>query len=171
MKTIRLLILLLISSFISCESGNETGANSDYDNDMETIGHWAENPKVTREASHSGKYATFTDTTNIYSQTLSLTVKDIKQTEIKSIYASCWVLNSSQESKGKLVLSVEKEGKNIVWQGIETNKSTYVANKWSEVKMQVDLKEKLTGDMVIKLYGVNDGKFKIYWDDFNIDFK
>lgn len=171
MKATPLLLLLFVPAFIACNSGDPSNAGAQYNNDFETIGYWTEHPGITREASYSGLFSAFTDSTRTYSATLNLKGKDLKNKEIKAISASALVLSRFQDARGKLVLSIEREGKSIVWQGVETNKSMYEADKWAEVKLRVELKEKITDDMIIKLYGLNDGIRKIYWDDFTVQFQ
>ena len=161
---------ILLIPFTSCENKDSSIANN-FNNDFETMGYWAESPRITREISHSGNFSTFSDTTTIYTQTLSIRIKDLKRKNIKSILGSVWVLSNSTTAKGKLVISVEKNGSNLVWQGVEVQKTMREANKWTEVLVKADVKTQLTDDCILKMYGVNDGKQKIYWDDFSLNFE
>lgn len=162
---------IIVLALSACSTKEDSSSKTNFNNDFETVGYWTESPKVVRDASHSGNFATFTDSSSIYSQTLNVRVKDLKVKDIKAITASVWVLSNAQDAKGKFVLSIEKDGKNIVWQGVETQKSMHEVNKWAEVKLRVDLKAKLYDDMILKLYGINDGVRRIYWDDFSINFE
>ena len=76
-----------------------------------------------------------------------------------------------QNPKGKLVLSIDKNDKSVIWQGSDIQTTVKVPNKWELVQLKIDLKEPLTDDMVIKLYGLNEGKTKVYWDDFSLTFE
>lgn len=167
-RLIPVIIFLLLNT--SCENENSSLPNN-FNNDFETMGYWAESPRITREKSHSGNFSTFTDTTNIYTQTLSVRIKDLKINNIKTILGSVWVLSNSPVAKGKLVVSIEKNGSNLIWQGVEVQKTMKVANKWTEVLLKADVKMQLTDDCILKMYGVNDGKQKIYWDDFSLNFE
>jgi hypothetical protein len=80
-------------------------------------------------------------------------------------------MSKLQNAKGKLVLSIDKNDKSVVWQGSDIQTTVKVPNKWELVQLKVDLKEPLTDDMVIKLYGLNEGKSKVYWDDFSLNFE
>jgi hypothetical protein len=171
MKFIRLIpIGIFLLLFTSCENEKSSLANN-FNNDFETMGYWAESPRITREKSHSGNFSTFSDTTNIYTQTLSVRVKDIKNNNIKSILGSVWVLSNSPAAKGKLVVSIEKNGSNLIWEGVEVQNTMRVANQWTEVLLKVDVKTQLSDDCILKMYGLNDGKQKIYWDDFSLNFE
>lgn len=161
---------ILLIPFTSCENKDNSPSNS-FNNDFETMGYWAESPKITRETSHSGNFSTFSDTMNIYTQTLSIKIKDLKRKNIKALLGSVWVLSNSTAAKGKLVISVEKNGSNLIWQGIEVQRTMREANKWTEVLVKADVKTQLTDDCILKMYGVNDGKQKIYWDDFSLNFE
>jgi len=77
------------------------------------------------------------------------------------------------EAAEKLIgdLSIDKNDKSVVWQGSDIQNTVKVPNKWDLVQLKIDLKEPLTDDMVIKLYGLNEGKSKVYWDDFSLTFE
>ncbi|MBL0095251.1 MAG: hypothetical protein IPP46_01260 [Bacteroidetes bacterium] len=151
-----------------CGQSNGDLKTNIYDNDFETIGYWTEDRGVVREAAHSGYFCTYTDTTHPYSQTLILSGKDIKNKEFKSIKAKVWVMSNHRDAKAKFVLSLEKDGKNVFWEGIETQRNMREVNKWVDVSLKIDLKEKISDDITIKLYGLNDGGRRVYWDDFHL---
>lgn len=167
MKTsLTLLSIPVVLLLHSCNSKQSENSSSLFNNDFETLGYWSESPRVIREAAHSGSFCSYTDTASLYSQTMVIRGKDIKNKEIKSLKASAWVMSNQTDAKAKLVLSIEKDGKNIFWEGIETQRNMRAPNKWVDVSLKIDLKEKLGDDMVIKLYGLNDGQRRVYWDDF-----
>jgi hypothetical protein len=167
----KILFIVGISTLLfGCGSKEEQQA-SVYNNDFEVMGNWSTNCQLTNEVSHSGVYSTFTDSTFIYSQTMVASCKQLKNKSPKSITASVWVMSKLQNPKGKLVLSIDKNEKSIIWQGSDIQTNVKVPNKWELVQLKVDLKEPLTDDMIIKLYGLNEGKSKVYWDDFSLNFE
>jgi hypothetical protein len=155
---------------LGCGSKEEQQA-SVYNNDFEVMGNWSTKDQLTTEASHSGAYSTFTDSTLVFSQTMIASSKQLKNKTPKSITATVWVMSKLQNPKGKLVLSIDKNDKSVIWLGSDIQNTVKVPNKWELVQLKVDLKEPLTDDMVIKLYGLNEGKSKVYWDDFSLNFE
>jgi len=96
--------------------------------------------------------------------------KYLKNKSPKSVEVIAWVMSQNADAKGKLVFSLEKDGKNLIWEGSEIQKVIKVSNKWMEVKLNVSLKPGIEDASIIKVYGVNDGKRKVYWDDFTVTF-
>ncbi|MFM7015430.1 MAG: hypothetical protein ACKOX3_03785 [Bacteroidota bacterium] len=167
----KLLFIVGISSlFFGCGS-KEKEQSSVYNNDFEVMGNWSSKDQLTSEASHSGTFATYTDSTLIFSQTMVASCKGLKNKSPKSLTATVWAMSKLQNAKGKLVLSIDKNDKSVVWQGSDIQNTVKVPNKWDLVQLKIDLKEPLTEDMVIKLYGLNEGKSKVYWDDFSLTFE
>lgn len=153
-----------------CGSKDEKQA-SVYNNDFEVMGNWSTKDQLTTEASHSGSFSTFTDSTLVFSQTMVASCKQLKNKSPKSITATVWAMTKLQNPKGKLVLSIDKNDKSVIWQGSDIQTTVKVPNKWELVQLKIDLKGPLTDDMVIKLYGLNEGKSKVYWDDFSLIFE
>lgn len=156
--------------FFGCGSKKEQDA-SVYNNDFEVMGNWSTKDQLTTEASHSGVYSTFTDSSIVFSQTMIASCKQLKNKSPKSITATVWAMSKLQNAKGKLVLSIDKNDKSVIWQGSDIQSTVKVPNKWELVQLKIDVKEPLSDDMVIKLYGLNEGKSKVYWDDFTLIFE
>jgi len=166
-----ILSFLCISLFFSaCSSNNNQDNGNKFSNDFEAIGTWTENQQVLRESAKSGIYSTFTDTVYAYTQTMKMEWKYLKNKSPKSVEVIAWVMSQNADAKGKLVFSLEKDGKNLIWEGSEIQKVIKVSNKWMEVKLNVSLKPGIEDASIIKVYGVNDGKRKVYWDDFTVTF-
>ncbi len=171
MKKYLPLFSALLLSLPACTSREDVKNDNEFFNDFETLGYWTESPRVIREAAHSGNFCTYTDSTTPYSQTFVLHGKDIKNKDISAVKAMVWVMSQQTDAKAKFVISIEKDGKNMIWQGIETQRNMREANKWVDISMKIDLKEKITDDMILKMYGLNDGARRVYWDDFRISFE
>ena len=101
---------------------------------------------------------------------MKLNWRDLNITNPKSADLIAWVLVKDLKAKGKLAFSIESKGQSIIWEGAEIQKSTKEINKWTEVKFSIDLNKKIPEDALIKIYGVNDGKERIFWDDFLLRF-
>lgn len=167
----RILFIVVVSTLLFGCGSKEEQQTSFYNNDFEVMGNWSTKEQLTTEASHSGTFSTYTDSTSIFSQTMVASSKQLKNKTVKSITANVWVMSKLQNAKGKLVLSIDKNDKSVVWQGSDIQNTVKVPNKWDLVQLKIDLKEPLTDDMVIKLYGLNEGKSKVYWDDFSLTFE
>ena len=167
-KALSILVVSVIT--FGCGTKNKEEA-SPFNNDFEVMGNWSTKDQLTGEASHSGVYSTYTDSTLVFSQTMVTSCKQLKNKNPKSITATVWAMSKMQNPKGKLVLSIDKNDKSVIWQGSDIQTTVKVPNKWELVQLKIDLKEPLTDDMVIKLYGLNEGKTKVYWDDFSLTFE
>ncbi|MBK9639275.1 MAG: hypothetical protein IPO63_16305 [Bacteroidetes bacterium] len=167
MKKLFLLITLASIIFSSCKNDK---SNAEYLNDFEAIGHWTNNQNITRETASSGLFCTVTDTSIPYTQTMKLNWSDLKVENPKSAIIIAWVLVRDLKAKGKLVFSMDSNEKNIMWIGEEVQQRVKEINKWTEVKFKIDLSKKIPADASIKIYGVNDGEYRIYWDDFLLTF-
>ncbi|MBK9318839.1 MAG: hypothetical protein IPM91_08490 [Bacteroidetes bacterium] len=98
---------------------------------------------------------------------MKLKWSDLKIAHPKSAELIAWVLVRDMSAKAKLAFSIEtKEGQNILWEGVEVQRSIKEVNKWFEVKLKIDLNKEIPDDALIKVYGVNDGVKRIYWDNF-----
>lgn len=168
-KSILFISALFVILYCSCNKG-DSNSKGIYLNDFEAIGHWTDGQNISRETASSGLYCTITDSTIPYSQTMKLNWNDLKITNPKSADLIAWVLVKDLKAKGKLAFSIESKGQSIIWEGAEIQKSTKEINKWTEVKFSIDLNKKIPEDALIKIYGVNDGKERIFWDDFLLRF-
>jgi len=169
MKRPILLFLIFCSTiFISCKKEKP---DNEYLNDFEAIGHWTEGQNISRETSSSGLYCTVTDSAIPYSATMKLKWSDVKVANPKSAELIAWVLVKDMKAKGKLAFSIEsKGGENILWEAVEVQRSIKEVNKWFEVKFKIDLNKNIPKDALLKVYGVNDGEKRIYWDNFLLRF-
>lgn len=163
-KALLLLFTICSTFFISCKKEK---ADNEYLNDFEAIGHWTDGQNVSRETSSSGLFCTVTDSGIPYTSTMKLNWSDLKVAHPKSAELIAWVLVRDMSAKAKLAFSIEtKEGQNILWEGVEVQRSIKEVNKWFEVKLNIDLNKEIPDDALIKVYGVNDGVKRIYWDNF-----
>lgn len=169
MKTSSGFIYILLALFItSCDMNSNN--DSSYLNDFEAIGFWTDGQNISRETASSGLFCTITDSMIPYTQTMKLDWKDIKVPQPKSATLIAWALTRDLSAKGKLVFSIETNNKNIIWEGTEVQTVVKEINKWYEVKLSIDLNKSIPKDAVVKVYGVNDGTKRIYWDNFQLQF-
>ena len=90
----RILFIVVVSTLLfGCRSKEEQQI-SFYNNDFEVMGNWSTKEQLTTEASHSGTFSTFTDSTFIFSQTMVASGKQLKNKTVKGITASVWVMST-----------------------------------------------------------------------------
>jgi hypothetical protein len=168
MKALGLILLLFLVT--ACGSDQKSEWIS-LDNDFENMAYWSDGQGLVRDTAGSGRFSTYTDVSHPYTQTLAVTMKDLKRNNIKAILVSCKVMSVHNDPKAKLVVSLEKEGKNLLWQGVEIQQSMKETGAWADLRLRVDVSEALSDDVLLKVYGVNDGQRRVYWDDFTINFE
>ncbi len=162
--------MLLCCVLMACGSNDKSELIS-FDNDFESMGYWSDGRGLVRDTASSGRYCTYSDDSHPYTQTLAVTMKDLKRNNIKAILVSCKVMSVHNDPKAKLVVSLEKEGKSLLWQGVEIQQSMKETGAWADLRLRVDVSEALSDDVLLKVYGVNDGQRRVYWDDFTINFE
>lgn len=135
---------------------------------FEELGRWSNSPLVTREMSRTGQYATYTDSTHEFSQTFYIARGDLKNNHAQTIQVSAWALSKSSGANAVLVISVERNNKNIGRAEAATGPLLNTAMKWQEISCNLKLAEPVEEGTTIKVYGWKKSNDPVYWDDFSI---
>jgi hypothetical protein len=168
----KLIASIIGFAFLFAACGSDENNDNRYTNDFESIGHWGAFPKVTRELSHSGLFSAYTDKDNEFSMTFQLNSKDLKQKKPKHIHASCWAAGKVATAEGLLVISVDKDGKNLLWQSYGLKSIIQAPMTWYKLECGLSIPDNLPDGATFKVYGWSNGtQSLIFWDDFNIEFE
>ncbi len=170
-KTICMRILKAILSGITlatlltaCGNDKQLPENT-ISTDFESLGQWSKSAVIAKGIAHSGLYSTFTDSSHEYSQTFEVALADLPVKTPKKITVKAWVMGKSMNTDSKLVVSVEKDGKSIAWQGDGVKPVIKAPMTWTEFQTSVNVGTTIPDGAILKIYGWNQGKEPVYFDD------
>jgi hypothetical protein len=170
MKYTLLLMLLFAIGFASCRyypSADDAIFYQDFDN----LYWWGGHPvTLTDEKAHSGRFSTFADPSQNYSQTFIMDLSYAKAHAYKIMNVSGWVYVTEKPCKASFVASVESEGKTVLYQAAEVDKQVAVAGKWERLMVAFPVSEITEKNGLIKVYLWSECSKRIYLDDVTIKF-
>ena len=117
---------------------------------------------------HSGKRSVRLDPSREWGPTFASKLSDFKAKGGSRIELSALFRSESLPVGAKLVLSVDKNSKTVVWSGEDIGKYLTAAGQWSRVYMVVDLPAELDGTEEFKIYCWNEKKEKVWMDDVSV---
>lgn len=117
---------------------------------------------------HSGKYVTIADTVDIYSRGFTKKISNI-QLPVKVLTINAWYYSNSENIKAGLICSFENVDSLYMIKKMKLPASA-VPNQWNKITFNVMFPPEHSPADVIKIYMLNEGKEKIYADDFDIQF-
>jgi hypothetical protein len=112
-----------------------------------------------------GKRSILLNETREYGPTYSLNLLKADITAGSRIELSAAFMPDQVPSAAKLVLSIDRDGKNIAWFGEDVGKYVNRPGKWGRVFLVADVPSVLTGTEELKLYCWNEKKEIIRMDD------
>jgi hypothetical protein len=153
-----------------CEKKKEEPLS--YSNDNEQSLGWV-NQQTIRQVpkAHSGSSVSLMDSVQIYSITLRESLSKIKQWGAAKLMAKAWVNLSGPDSHGGLVISIDGNGKNYLWQSVPFESFAKTPGQWAEVIAKVKLDPKLPDDALLSVFGWNTSKTQIMVDDLQVSFE
>lgn len=134
--------------------------------DFEQIDGWGAVMKITSEIkAHSGNKCNYVDESSPYSATLTL-----KNPKIKKIKVIAWCNFSSVDCKGSLCINItDKAELSKQWENILLDQKITKTNTWTKVYLYAIVDpDAINVDNTIRIFVMNNGKGKIYIDDFEI---
>lgn len=128
-------------------------------NDFETLHGWLpdpQNPTLTSEKAHSGKYSIKVDNTYEYSLTYATALGRLHNSRIKQIKIEAWVFVPSPKTPVVLVTAINQadvKAKPLVWEALDLNeavKGQY--GKWVKVTKDITVPAEATFNSSLSLY-------------------
>jgi hypothetical protein len=159
---------LLLAAFIAgCDKPREVV----YSNDAEQAIGWINQHTLRHgQGAHSGGWVSHTDSAFPYSLTLREKWSDLRKAGVKKVSSKAWVKFVSMSAKGGLVVSVEDQGKALVWEMLPLDSIVKKEGEWTQVKLDIPLKSDLPPGSVISAYVWNTSKDTILIDDMEVRF-
>jgi hypothetical protein len=129
-------------------------------------GEWpGESECVDHELMFEGKRSILLNETREYGPTYALKLLSADITAGSRMEISAAFMPEQVPSAAKLVLSIDRDGKNIAWFGEEVGKFVNRPGKWGRVFLVADMPAELNGTEELKLYCWNEKKEIIRMDD------
>ena len=163
-------VVLILSVFNSC-SGNKKMKEGYYFEDFDVLRFWNHDVMVTREQAHSGDYAAFTDSSNEFSQAFVMDYGYARSKGFRSITVNAFCRKTSSSATGGLLTSIESAGKKSASILADISVSVKKPDHWEKVTTVLNLPDQAPGDSKIKIALWSPGKYKLYLDDIEIEFK
>ncbi len=107
-----------------------------------------------------------------YSTAFSIKVDSLKTSDLKQVYASCWVKTEQPQTANDvaLIISVDSPTGNIGWYGTSLQNHLLDGNKWALMTLQLANNQLQPGN-TINVYVWNNSNNSILINDFNIHFQ
>jgi len=118
---------------------------------------------------HSGKYSFKIDKLNEFSWLYEFACSDLNEIFNQAIVKG-WIL-SEKTYDGKIVFSIEKEGKAYYWKCLELKNVILEKNVWKEVSQTFEIPKAIPEGYILKVYFWNKSETPLFLDDFSIEFK
>jgi len=143
--------------------------------DLENDSSLEKTESLSEDLSHSGKRSSLISGKNEYSVTISKKVSDVMNDTISTVNVSVWLYPLSDKPECTLSLEIRNsDDESIFWNGKSTSKMNLKANSWQKLNASLNMSpedyRKIGFDDRLYIYVVNNGRSKIYVDDFMISF-
>lgn len=172
----RELLLLGFIFMVGCQSKMDEGKipfkEISYFNDCESFTGWNHDANLYHEKAYSGFYCSKTDIAAPYGIAFKKKISDITQLPFRKIKTSCMAFRSASDCNVQMVLSIEKNGKSIYWNGAPIKNYVSNANVWGKVEVDFILPDSIRPDKddEVLYYMWNTGNCMALGDDFKITF-
>lgn len=161
-------LTIIAFAFIAC---NDEPQRLVYTNDAEqSLGWINQNTLKASQDAHSGAWVSSTDSSLAYSLTLRQGLSEVNKIGANRITAKAWIKFMSMAGKGGLVISVDDNGKNLLWQMLPVESLIEKPGQWKMVKYEVTLPKDAPATAVVSTYFWNQGKDEIQVDDMEVYF-
>jgi hypothetical protein len=140
-----------------------------YENDADWH-EWLNQTTVKKVANaHSGTNVSVIDSTHQFSLGLSKTLSNISDRKLTQVKFSYWVFVTSDVAKASTVISIDFNGKNVIWEGRPVKGA--VLNTWTRIEETFAISSSVDLNNTISLYVLNNCKEEILVDDIKYEFK
>lgn len=139
-------------------------------NNLEAVEGWRSDMQLIKMQAHSGIFATWSDTDQVYSLAYHLPLKGITNDQIYHVVAKVWAQCTRLSSRSFLVASLDSGGQHKVYKSVQVETFTDRTNVWFGVRLDLDLPDNARPEDELYVYVMNEGKDKVYFDDMEIEF-
>jgi hypothetical protein len=119
---------------------------------------------------YKGRSSVKIDSNREYGPTYSLKLVEKQIVSGSRVEVSAVFKVESVPASSKFVLSIDRDGKSVIWQGEDIGKWVSQAGSWARVYLVADVPVELNGTEELKLYCWNEKKEVIWMDDVTVHF-
>ncbi len=119
--------------------------------------------------SYSGTHSARLDESREFGPTFEVRADSLHLPASFKVILSARIYPLQSDLKTKLVISIDKNDKNLSWYGREIKYFVSEEKQWQRAFAALNCSIALQGDEIIKAYFWNDGKERLYADDFKIE--
>lgn len=139
-----------------CSTEQQTPANELTGNDFEHLTGWVpDNPSLTTEHAHSGKYAIKTDANIEYSLAYSRLLGQVSPVRLAKVRLTAYAYATKPGSGAVLTVQIVRsalDGANVFNQGIDLAKAVSKAGEWTKVSQEFELPAGIAPTNIMKVY-------------------
>jgi len=161
------LLFFIIVMVSACSREKNINDRLEFNNDVDGMAHWTDNPTIVKYNSHTGKFACRTDSMNQFSLTFRKRMGEITEKPIMRVYISAWIYVNNISADGRFVCALDSApGVGYVY----LNETFHIKKEreWTKVSSVFYLPKTYNPDFILSSYIWNTGKEEIYIDDFHI---
>jgi hypothetical protein len=140
-----------------------------YSNNLESIYGWNKDTKIDQRESHSGRFAAYADSSQIYNLGFRLPLKDVCPSRVYHVHAHVWANCQSLSGNAFLVINLLRNDKNLVYSNVRVENFTTQTGIWYGVSATLDIPEEALADDVLAVYVMNEGADRVWFDDMEIE--
>ena len=172
MKKIILAFFAVGALFSSCSSDGDKNENLiTYSSNIDNVIYWSRKDECKNIKGHTGLYSGYVDSTKIYSYGFKMPISEISNKPLKKVIFKSWILSDNPASKVTFLISIEKDGKSLLWKGVQVTDFMKNKNEWFQVVGEAEIPKNLPKDASILMYLWSPDNTSALIDDFEISFE
>jgi hypothetical protein len=121
--------------------------------------------RVSADVGYFSRQSYHTDAAHIYSPTINIKLADARLTAGQYIRASCRVFSDYGAWGNKLVMTLERDNKPIVWHGVRLQNNLSISRTWNHIYFDAPLPDDAQPSDVLKVYVLSENSSSCYIDD------
>lgn len=118
---------------------------------------------------YEGKYSVHLSADKEFGPSYQKNIRELNLIPGSKIEINAAFFSSGSVNNAKLVLSVDKNGKSLIWVATNLDKYLTEKNKWTRVFLTVTLPNELSGDEELNIYTWNEKREDYFMDDFRMN--
>ncbi|WP_426058271.1 hypothetical protein [Hymenobacter sp. B1770] len=120
---------------------------------------------VSADLGYFSRQSYHADAAYVYSPTISLRLADAGLTAGQYIRASCRVFSDYGAWGNKLVMTLERDNKPVVWNGVRLQNNLSISRAWNHIYFDAPLPDDAQPNDILKVYVLSENSSSCYIDD------
>ena len=140
-----------------------------FSNNLESVYGWSHDTKIERRESHSGKFAAYADSSQIYNLGFRLPIREMSSSTIYHINAKVWANCATLNNNSFLAIDILSGGKSKAYKTARIEDFTNQTGIWFGVSATLDVPLDVSPDDEVAVYVMNHGSTRVWFDDMVIE--